>query len=87
MEEKKMNWSKSIRKGNSSKTVEVDQVENGYVISIRTEGKDEDGNYKYECKRFISEKNPLENETPVKSGKDIKSVLSGFFNDSDDISV
>lgn len=63
-------WSKTISDENGSKTVRVEQVENGYIISIDTDGKDKKGEWKYERKRYISGTNPFSEgaELPNMSG-------------------
>ena len=59
-----------------SKDVCIDQVENGYVITIEhylpDKNKGEDGPLKsnYECKKYISSVNPLENTKKETDKKD-----------------
>jgi hypothetical protein len=53
-------WSKRIQVGNMTKEVAVEQIENGFVVSLITEGEEKDGGWKYECKKYISTKNPFE---------------------------
>lgn len=71
-------WSKSISDENGSKTVRVEQVENGYIISIDTDGKDKDGNWKYESKRYISGTNPFSEGTEL---PDMSGTLDEFLKD------
>lgn len=63
-------WSKTVSDEKGSKTVRVEQVENGYLICIDTEGKDKDGNWKYDSKKYISGSNPFSegSELPDMSG-------------------
>lgn len=49
---------KSITKDGMTKSYRIEEVENGYVIKITKEGETKDG-WKYECKTFISQTNPL----------------------------
>ena len=42
-----------------SRTTEVEQIENGFIITERKEYKNKDG-WQYESKKYYSEKNPLE---------------------------
>ena len=51
---------KTIKKGKMTKRICVDQVENGFIISISKWGEDGKGNYIDECKKFISSTNPFE---------------------------
>lgn len=59
---------KTVEKNGMRKSVCADEVENGWVISITKEG-DKDGEYKYECKKYISKKNPFEKEEESKDDK------------------
>lgn len=69
------------------------KVENGWVVNISKEWKNENDEYKYESKEYISVKNPLENviKKPEKSKKDDKvnigSVIAGMMNESNTIIV
>ncbi len=50
---------KTITKNGMTKSVRVEEVENGFVIKITKEGETKEG-WKYECKTYISQTNPLE---------------------------
>ena len=58
-------WKKSITKDEITKSVEVCEVENGYIINICEEGHKND-EWKYDEKKYISTKNPLEGEKEYK---------------------
>jgi hypothetical protein len=68
-EDKKVRISKKISDGENSKELEVTEVENGFIIEITTSGYKGEGEKKehfYECKKWISETNPLEKLTAEK---------------------
>lgn len=71
-------WSKTISDENSSKTVRVEQVENGYIISVDTEGKEKDGNWKYSSKKYISGTNPFSEGSEL---PDMTGTLDEFLKD------
>lgn len=52
-------WSKTVSDEKGSKTVRVEQVENGYIICVDTDGKDKNGEWKYESTKYISSTNPF----------------------------
>lgn len=54
-------WRKSIEKDGITKSVSVEECENGYIISICREGYEGD-KWIYDDKKYISTKNPLEGE-------------------------
>lgn len=58
-------WKKSVTKDDVTKSVEVCEVENGFIISICEEGRMND-EWEYNEKRYISTKNPLEGEKEYK---------------------
>jgi hypothetical protein len=65
MENKHKRWEKSETANGITKRVCVEQVENGYVITMEKYGNsDEDEKYTNECKKYISKKNPLEGTEP-----------------------
>lgn len=58
-------WSKEIRKGNLTKRIVVEKLDNtGFLVKINVYGDDMSGKYKDVCKKLYSETNPLE---PVES--------------------
>ena len=59
------NWRKSTEKDGVSKSISVEECENGFVIRI-SEYCYKEGNSKDESKTFISTKNPLEGEKEYK---------------------
>lgn len=81
---------KRIEKDGISKTLRVEKVENGYFITISKYGrnqKDKDSEYIDECKKFISEINPLENNESDKKDSNIKSVVSSALNSINDFLI
>jgi hypothetical protein len=68
MSDNKKRWEKSETSDGITKRVSVEQVENGYIVTMEKYGKpsmdDEDSKYTNECKKYISKKNPLEGMTP-----------------------
>jgi hypothetical protein len=68
---------KTIKKGKITKRICVDQVENGFIISISKWGNDESGNYVDECKKFISATNPFEMK-PKSSNKNLLEVIKSM---------
>lgn len=68
----------NTEKDGSRKTVSVEQVENGYVITIDTYTPSSNSgekyiDSKYECKKYISKTNPFKKE---ESEMDLASVLA-----------
>ena len=81
---------KTIKKDGISKTLCVEKVENGYIITISKYGKNQkekDSEYIEECKKFISETNPLENNESDKKDSNIKSVVSSALNSINDFLI
>jgi hypothetical protein len=68
MSHDKKRWEKSETADGITKRVSVEQVENGYIVTMEKYGKpsmDDDGDkYTNECKKYISKKNPLEGMKP-----------------------
>lgn len=67
----KFNYEKTIRNNEGSKTLRVEEVENGFIVEITKESHGEE--YKYECKKYITSSNPMVNE--VESSKDMLSEI------------
>lgn len=64
-------WTKSKRTSNGcSESYTVEEAENGFIISYSKSYKDGD-EWKYEDKKYLSKKNPLEDM----SSKDEESIL------------
>jgi len=65
MEHKNKRWEKSESSNGMTKRVCVEQVENGYIITMEKYGSQGDSDkYTNECKKYISKKNPLEGMSP-----------------------
>lgn len=63
-------WRKSVEKDGISKSVSVNECENGFIIEISECGS-KNGEWIDDCKKFISTKNPLD-ELDLIKGKDDK---------------
>ena len=57
------------------KMIKVEEVENGFIITIEKQSKDEKDQYKFECKKFISKVNPFKEEEKEDESKDEESEL------------
>jgi hypothetical protein len=64
MDNKHKRWEKSETTDGITKRVCVEQVENGFVITMEKYGSSSDEKYTSECKKYISKKNPLEGTSP-----------------------
>jgi hypothetical protein len=69
MDNNKKRWEKSETTDGMTKRVCVEQVENGYIVTmekynIPSMSEDDDSKYTNECKKYISKKNPLEGMSP-----------------------
>ena len=56
----KFSATKRIEKNGVSKTVRVDEADNGFIVVVEKSGKDKKGNYQYEEKKYITKDNPFE---------------------------
>lgn len=79
-------WSKSITSNNVTKTVEVEECENGFLCRVSKYG-DVNGKYISEDKKYICETNPLEDcdkkdskDDMLDSMKDMMQTFSGKLN-------
>ena len=54
-------WRKSITKDDTSKSVSVEECENGFIIEICNEGR-KNGEWHYDSKKYVSKENPLKDE-------------------------
>ena len=68
-------WSKEepLEKGKGIKRTEVEEVSNGFIKSVVTEG-EIDGEFKYKCVKSIHEDNPLEEKPLIEK---LRSVIDG----------
>lgn len=63
MEHNKKRWEKSQTADGMTKRISVEEVENGFVITMEKYGQSgEDEKYTSECKKYISKTNPLKQE-------------------------
>ena len=72
-------WRKSVEKDGYSKSVSVDECENGFIITICEDGKKGD-DWTYDSKKYISTKNPLENEMEYKEDEDVQKKIMEAIN-------
>lgn len=83
MEHKKYKrWEKSETADGMTKRVSVEEVENGFVITMEKYGQSgEDEKYTNECKKYISKTNPLKAEDEKTEEKsDEEKILDGLEN-------
>jgi hypothetical protein len=81
MDKKYKRWEKSQTADGMTKRICVEEVENGFVISMEKYGQGEDEKYTNECKKYISKTNPLKEEdikTEEESAED--KILDGLEN-------
>lgn len=65
-------WRKSVEKDGVSKSISVEECENGFVIKICKDNYEEG---KYKTKTYISTKNPLESEEEYSEEIEIKDEI------------
>ena len=85
MENKHKRWEKSETANGMTKRVCVEQVENGYIVTMEKYGKaldeDDDSKYTNDCKKYISKKNPLEGMEPKTEKESVEDkILDGLEN-------
>lgn len=79
--ESKLRIEKTIKIGDITKSVCVEEVENGFIVTIDKygyKGEGENREYYSECKKYISEKNPLEGETETKEESEKTGLLEAL---------
>lgn len=81
----KKRWEKSETADGVTKRVSVEQVENGYIVTMEKYGKaldeDDDSKYTNDCKKYISKKNPLEGMAPKTEKESVEDkILDGLEN-------
>lgn len=72
-------WRKSIEKDGITKSVSVEECENGFIICISEYGEGKKGWYS-EDKKFISTKNPLEGEKELKEEDNMMESIEAVLN-------
>lgn len=60
--DKKMSWTKRVVNGDTTKSLEVKKVSNGYIVCISECGTDKDGKWYDKNREYISKENPLEDD-------------------------
>jgi hypothetical protein len=85
MSDNKKRWEKSETSDGITKRVSVEQVENGYIVTMEKYGKpsidDDDSKYTNDCKKYISKKNPLEGMAPKTEKESVEDkILDGLEN-------
>lgn len=77
--EKITRWSKRVTIGDDSTTIEVEQIENGYLVTKSRDYRDKNGNYMYEVKKAFSKTNPLEAEAAITKETDGLKAIRDLF--------
>lgn len=85
MSDNKKRWEKSETSDGITKRVSVEQVENGYIVTMEKYGKlsvdEDDSKYTNDCKKYISKKNPLEGMAPKTEKESVEDkILDGLEN-------
>lgn len=85
MSDNKKRWEKSESADGITKRVSVEQVENGYIVTMEKYGKlsadEDDSKYTNDCKKYISKKNPLEGMAPKTEKESVEDkILDGLEN-------
>ncbi len=85
MSDNKKRWEKSETSDGITKRVSVEQVENGYIVTMEKYGKlsvdEDDSKYTNDCKKYISKKNPLEGMAPKTQKESVEDkILDGLEN-------
>ena len=70
-----MSWTKRVVNGDTTKSLEVKKVANGYIICLNECGTDKDGKWYSKDKEFIAKENPLEDEDDDSFGDQIDDLL------------
>lgn len=81
----KFSASKTIKNGTTSKTVRVEEVENGFLVIIEKNWRDKKDCYQWEEKKYISTVNPFDKkakvDSKITSDKSLGESLSNFLTD------
>jgi hypothetical protein len=87
MADDKKRWEKSETSDGITKRVSVEQVENGYIVTMEKygrpsgDGDEDDSKYTNDCKKYISKKNPLEGMAPKTEKESVEDkILDGLEN-------
>ena len=85
MADDKKRWEKSETADGITKRVTVEQVENGYIVTMEKYGRSsqdlDDSEYTNDCKKYISKKNPLEGMAPKTEKESVEDkILDGLEN-------
>ena len=85
MSDNKKRWEKSETADGITKRVSVEQVENGYIVTMEKYGNasddEDDSKYTNDCKKYISKKNPLEGMAPKTEKESVEDkILDGLEN-------
>jgi len=78
-DKKYLTWSKSIEKDGFYKRVEVNEIENGFLVCLNEHG-EKDGKYIDSYKKYYSQTNPLDDLAPdeVDGVEKIKETIKDF---------
>jgi hypothetical protein len=87
-EEVKYSARKKVKtKDNVNKSVNVEEVENGFIITVEKDWRDKKDGYQSECKKYISKDNPFDNEKKEGETNTLGDSLESFLNGGGDIEV
>jgi hypothetical protein len=78
---RKKSWSMREEVGGFTKSINVKEAENGFIIEISKYGRDEnkkDSQYTDECKCYISKTNPLASNDPDEKEEEAEFSLKGI---------
>lgn len=76
MKEEKKSWSKRIEADGKSKSINVREIENGYIVRISFDGENKEGEWEFNETEYFSKDNPLEDlSVEEKNLNSMKQVL------------
>lgn len=69
-------WSKSSRNNDWTKEIRVDEIENGFLVSLEEYG-NVGGDYKHKCRKYFTKENPL-SEDDLKMDEGLDEAINEF---------
>ena len=69
-------WSKSSRNDDWTKEIRVDEIENGFLVSLEEYGQ-KGGDYKHKCRKYFTKENPL-SEDDLKMDEGLDEAINAF---------
>lgn len=55
---------KATSKNGKEVRYNIEEIENGYVLTVNREWKDKKGDYQYETKKYYTKENPIQQKAP-----------------------